>query len=372
MKIQIAENIRVMRKQRDMMQEQLAEALGVSVGAVSKWERGAAQPDLRYIVEMADLFGVSTDALLGYHVQSDACSALEERIHRLQREKNYAEAAIEAEKALVRYPNSFPVVYRCGNMYSFKGMETDDKQALERAIELLNHAVHLLPQNTDPEISELTVQAEIAQCYLMMGKKDQGLALLKKYNAGGVHNALIGLNYAVSEDYPPQEAEPYLMQAYYDCMTALIRTMTGYANYYKRQKDYRSALDATLWLTQYLESLKTDSQTVFFADKLCAVLYAACARLSEELGDEDAGTAYLQKALLIAGQFDAAPAYKADGMRFCIGDNRNTAVYDDLGASAMEAVEAQLSQDGWSESLRRIWNELTHIEQCRQTENAES
>lgn len=43
MKILIAENIRNMRKQRGMMQEQLAEALGVSVAAVSKWERGVSQ-----------------------------------------------------------------------------------------------------------------------------------------------------------------------------------------------------------------------------------------------------------------------------------------------------------------------------------------
>lgn len=43
MKIQLAENIRQLRKARGMMQEQLAEALGVSVGAVSKWERGVSQ-----------------------------------------------------------------------------------------------------------------------------------------------------------------------------------------------------------------------------------------------------------------------------------------------------------------------------------------
>ena len=43
MKIHLAENIRQLRKARGMMQEQLAEALGVSVGAVSKWERGVSQ-----------------------------------------------------------------------------------------------------------------------------------------------------------------------------------------------------------------------------------------------------------------------------------------------------------------------------------------
>lgn len=42
MKINLSENIRNLRKQRNMLQEQLAEALGVSIGAVSKWERGVS------------------------------------------------------------------------------------------------------------------------------------------------------------------------------------------------------------------------------------------------------------------------------------------------------------------------------------------
>lgn len=41
MDLRISENIRTYRKQRNMMQEQLAEILGVSVGAVSKWERAS-------------------------------------------------------------------------------------------------------------------------------------------------------------------------------------------------------------------------------------------------------------------------------------------------------------------------------------------
>ena len=54
METRIAENIRAYRKQRGLTQEQLAEALGVSVGAVYKWESRSSLPELRLIMEMAD------------------------------------------------------------------------------------------------------------------------------------------------------------------------------------------------------------------------------------------------------------------------------------------------------------------------------
>ena len=49
MKTKIAENIRAYRKQRGLTQEQLTEVLGVSVGAVYKWESKSSLPERRLI-----------------------------------------------------------------------------------------------------------------------------------------------------------------------------------------------------------------------------------------------------------------------------------------------------------------------------------
>lgn len=46
MKIKLSENIRKYRKEKGMTQEQLAEALGVTVGAISKWELAHLCPSL--------------------------------------------------------------------------------------------------------------------------------------------------------------------------------------------------------------------------------------------------------------------------------------------------------------------------------------
>ena len=66
MKIRIAENIKNLRKAHSLTQEQMAEALGVTVGAVYKWEAGLSMPEIKLIMEIADFFEISVDILLGY------------------------------------------------------------------------------------------------------------------------------------------------------------------------------------------------------------------------------------------------------------------------------------------------------------------
>lgn len=58
------ERILKLRKQLGLSQEQLGEQLGVSRQAVSKWESGAATPDVDNIIAMCELFNVTADYLL--------------------------------------------------------------------------------------------------------------------------------------------------------------------------------------------------------------------------------------------------------------------------------------------------------------------
>lgn len=59
-----AEKLKSIRKQAGMSQEQLAEKLGVSRQAVTKWETGAGIPDIENIMAISTLFGISIDELL--------------------------------------------------------------------------------------------------------------------------------------------------------------------------------------------------------------------------------------------------------------------------------------------------------------------
>ena len=59
------ENLKYLRKEAKLTQEQLAEKLNVSRQAVTKWESGQSLPDIQNLKEMADMFGVTMDALVG-------------------------------------------------------------------------------------------------------------------------------------------------------------------------------------------------------------------------------------------------------------------------------------------------------------------
>lgn len=63
--ININEQIAYYRKQRGLTQEDVARALGVTNQAVSKWESAQCCPDIALLPELADLFEVSVDKLLG-------------------------------------------------------------------------------------------------------------------------------------------------------------------------------------------------------------------------------------------------------------------------------------------------------------------
>lgn len=61
--MELSNKIKQLRTQKGIKQEKLAEAMGVSAQAVSKWETGAALPDISLLPELAVYFGVTIDEL---------------------------------------------------------------------------------------------------------------------------------------------------------------------------------------------------------------------------------------------------------------------------------------------------------------------
>jgi len=61
----VAEKIKTLREKKNLTQVALAKQLGITRSSVNAWELGISVPSTQYIVELAHIFNVSTDYLLG-------------------------------------------------------------------------------------------------------------------------------------------------------------------------------------------------------------------------------------------------------------------------------------------------------------------
>lgn len=101
----IGKNIYMLRKEKLLTQGQLAEKLGVSTQAVSKWENDQCAPDVSMFPILANLFGVSIDRLFGYY-EGMAKDAVREIQKRADESESLFEEIETFRDGLRRYPGS--------------------------------------------------------------------------------------------------------------------------------------------------------------------------------------------------------------------------------------------------------------------------
>ena len=106
MKITIGANIKRLRTEKGVTQEQLAEAMNVTCAAVSKWERGDTYPDITALQPLAFYFGVSLDTLMGYEREK-----YEKEIDEILDEYRRTGDRRTIEKAYREYPNDYRIMY---------------------------------------------------------------------------------------------------------------------------------------------------------------------------------------------------------------------------------------------------------------------
>jgi len=140
----IGTNIYTLRKEKKITQSQLAEKLGVSCQAISKWENDQCAPDVSLFPIMADLFEVSIDRLFGYHMNSYADEVKEIMKAADDSMDTYKEIEIISE-GLSKYPNSPDLkIYLAFSLSMVNRMSNDENEkseAIKKAIKLCNEVV---------------------------------------------------------------------------------------------------------------------------------------------------------------------------------------------------------------------------------------
>lgn len=113
MELNIGTNIKRLRLEKGLTQEQLAELLSISTAAVSKWEAKNTYPDITLLFPLAEIFGVSMDELLGYD-EAKAKAEIEKLIseyRELNRNGRFAEASAILAAARKKYPHDYLVMH---------------------------------------------------------------------------------------------------------------------------------------------------------------------------------------------------------------------------------------------------------------------
>ena len=400
MELSLAKNIRALRKQCSLTQEQLAEILGVTTGAVYKWEAGMSVPELNLIVALADFFDTSVDALIGFQMNDNRQDALIQRLSDYSRNLDPA-AFPEMEKALKKYPNSFDVVYACAELHLAYAAGNHNRDLLLRALDLLEKSRLLLAQNTNPRINDSTIYGDIASTYLLLGDHEKGLDFLRKNNAGGMFDDTIGIYTAIYLKRP-NEARPFLEEAMLMGFQTLINSILGQMLVFCQLGDFESSYEILLWGIQIFEGLKqkdpgaelfaqVSSKTGYqdvdqisskagyqdvdqipskagyqdvgqlsskagYQDKVSAVLFTLLAYAQLKTGRETEADESLRKARDAAVRFDAAPNYGINTLRF-ISVTRQDSAHDILGETARESIETLLNFLG-DASFSSRWNDF--------------
>ena len=182
MELPIGKIILKLRKKNGATQEQLANAVGVSVPAVSKWETGNSYPDITLLMPIARYFGVTVDDLL--HYQNDISEKEEEAIIRectQTFEGNGFDAGMSlCSNYLKEYPNNLRLKYELAGLfpwYAGKSGASAEKaaDANERAVSLLKDAI----KSDDSEIRNAALYL-LACTYIQMDKSSEAQKALEQ------------------------------------------------------------------------------------------------------------------------------------------------------------------------------------------------
>lgn len=375
MELSLAKNIAQLRKLKNLTQEACAEKLGVTFAAVSKWERGIAIPELNTIIKMANLFEVSLDYLVGFDLQKDSIEKIQKNLDLYQKSKNYLQAINVAQKALLLYPNDFGIVYACGKIYYFAGIEENNRTYKIKSLQLLHRAIDLFSQNHDSNISHAGIQHEIANLYLSLGNINTALSILQKYNVDGVYSPEIALIFTTKlANFDPEDAKIYLQDAFIRVISTTLHTLLAYANYFEKTQKYTDCLEVVLWLTAYINSLKKPAEHADYLDKILALLYKESAFIHFKLGEKDKVYLNLREAYKLAKKFDAEASYKISNIKFYLGDMGELTGFDNLGKSILASICESITEfsnlNQADSALSDVWQQIVAAE--KEENNAKS
>lgn len=179
MNLLIGENIKRMRRERNLTQEEMAAHLGISFQSVSKWERGDGYPDITMLPSLANYFGVSIDELIG---MSDAAKSEKlDEINVLWADNNkkglHRDNVILMKQSLKMFPNNALLLVQLStSLEKLNGTEAERAEYLKESIAVQEQIIRY---GEDSEVRSATLY-NICFAYWKNGEYGKALEQAKK------------------------------------------------------------------------------------------------------------------------------------------------------------------------------------------------
>ena len=170
----IAENLKTLRKEKNLTQEEVAEALSVSPQSVSKWERGDSYPDITLLPALANFYETSIDKLIGMNKINDeqTKNAVFIAAQKHWRNGDLKTAIDVYSKALKTFPNDKSITSELAMALAFEGGADN----LNQAITLCER---VLSDNSVSEKVHHTTRAASCFIYFKAGFKEKAINIAK-------------------------------------------------------------------------------------------------------------------------------------------------------------------------------------------------
>lgn len=182
MKISLGDNIKRLRKDKCMTQENLAELLNISSAAVSKWESNDTYPDITMLFPLARIFDVSVDELMGYNsskIEADIKEAIE-RYWETYNRGSYEEAKDLIIKTRKLYPNDYKVMLVYMWCLAGGAADNDPKVLIEYYDEFMQICNTVLNNSTDDKLRKDALNMK-AKLYHAKGETNSALEILNNF-----------------------------------------------------------------------------------------------------------------------------------------------------------------------------------------------
>ena len=170
----IAENLRSLRKGKNITQEDAAEMLGVSPQSVSKWERGETMPDIALLPSLANFYETTVDNIIGMDKikSKQTRSAVFTRAHDHMRSGEINAAVTVYSEALKVFPGDDGIMSDLAMALAL----CDGKDDLTRAVSFCER---VLAENLGEKVHH-TTRAALCFIYLKAGEKEKAAEVAKK------------------------------------------------------------------------------------------------------------------------------------------------------------------------------------------------